>query len=44
MKGNVANFCETEQILIIKNQCFSHLQIRGSVPAFWKQTGITQEV
>ena len=43
-KGNVANFCETEQLLMIKGHCFSHVQIRGSVPAFWKQTGITQEV
>lgn len=39
-KGQVANFCETEQIIIINNYCFSHLQIRGSVPMFWKQTGI----
>ncbi len=43
-KGNVANFCETEQLLLIKGQCFSHVQIRGSVPAFWKQTKITQDV
>lgn len=43
-KGNVANFCETEQIVFINNYCFSHLQIRGSVPAFWKQSGIYAEV
>lgn len=43
-KGHVANFCETEQVIFINNYCFSHLQIRGSVPAFWKQTGIYAEV
>jgi hypothetical protein len=42
--GHVANFCETEQIMFVNNYCFSHLQIRGSVPAFWKQTGIYAEV
>mgnify|MGYP002358675374 FL=1 len=31
-------------MIFIKNQCFSHVQIRGSVPSFWKQAGITQEV
>ena len=44
VKGNVANYCETEQILLTKNQCFSHVQVRGSVPLFWKQTGIQQAV
>lgn len=43
-KGNVANFCETEQIVFLKGQCFSHVQIRGSVPCFWKQTGLYGEV
>ena len=44
VKGNVANFCETEQLLFMKNQCFSHVQIRGSVPIFWKQAGMQQAV
>ena len=44
VKGQVANFCETEQIVFINNYCFSHVQIRGSVPAFWKQSGIYAEV
>ena len=39
-KGNVANFCETEQIVYYNNYCCSHVQIRGSVPTFWKQTGL----
>lgn len=44
LKGNVANFCETEQLVFINDICFSHLQIRGSVPVFWKQTGLYAEV
>jgi synaptojanin len=44
LKGNVANFCETEQLLFVKGQVFSHVQIRGSVPLFWKQAGVTQSV
>ena len=43
-RGNVANFCETEQIVSVNKWCFSYLQIRGSVPLFWKQTGLTAEV
>lgn len=39
--GNVANFVETEQILIVDGICFSYLQIRGSVPIYWEQTGVT---
>lgn len=39
--GNVANFVETEQILVIDGITFSYLQIRGSVPIFWEQTGVT---
>ena len=38
-EGNVANFVETEQIFYFNNYCCSHLQIRGSVPIFWQQTG-----
>lgn len=35
--GNVANFNETEQILIIPslNKVYSYVQTRGSVPLFW---------
>lgn len=43
-KGHVANFCETEQLVLIGGYLFSHVQIRGSVPAFWKQSGIYAEV
>jgi len=42
--GNVANFAETEQIVIYKNpsktdtvEVMSYLQIRGSIPLFWTQ-------
>lgn len=34
-EGNVANFVETEQILVYRELIFSHVQIRGSVPLFW---------
>jgi hypothetical protein len=43
-KGNVANFVESEQILGYEGYIFSFVQIRGSVPAFWEQTGITAEL
>lgn len=33
--GNVANFNETEQVLIIGDKVYSFVQTRGSVPAFW---------
>eukprot|EP00158_Paraphelidium_tribonemae_P003429 Partr_v1_DN26119_c0_g1_i3_m10483 putative SAC1 suppressor of actin mutations 1-like (yeast) len=35
--GNVSNFVETEQIVACKDQLFSHVQTRGSIPLFWKQ-------
>jgi hypothetical protein len=38
--GHVANHVETEQILKIKNNLFSFLQLRGSVPIFFEQPGI----
>ena len=41
--GNVANFCETEQLIFYNKYCCSHLQIRGSVPAFWGQRGLTAQ-
>jgi hypothetical protein len=33
--GNVANFNETEQILVINDKVYSFVQTRGSVPAYW---------
>lgn len=36
-EGHVANFNETEQILIINNFIFSFVSVRGSVPLFWQQ-------
>lgn len=36
--GNVANFCETEQIVEYKGQIASHVQTRGSMPFLWSQT------
>lgn len=38
--GCVANFVETEQIVEVSELVFTHLQIRGSVPAFFAQTGV----
>ena len=35
-EGNVANFVESEQIIIYKKQIYSFVQIRGSVPLFWQ--------
>lgn len=43
-KGNVANFVETEQLVFMEHFCCSHLQIRGSVPVFWKQSGVSATV
>ena len=35
--GNVANTCETEQIMLVYEKfLISHVQIRGSVPVFWE--------
>jgi len=43
--GNVANFAETEEIVIVTDKkeqkyidLLSYLQIRGSIPLIWKQT------
>lgn len=36
--GNVANWVETETVFCTPNgMCFSYVQTRGSVPAFWEQ-------
>ena len=36
----MANFVETEQIVVYQNVCCSQVQVRGSVPIFWKQKGL----
>jgi hypothetical protein len=38
--GNVANFVETEQVLVVPAQerIYSFVQTRGSIPVFWSQT------
>lgn len=36
-EGHVANYNETEQIVIINDRLFSHVQTRGSVPVFWAE-------
>lgn len=35
LEGNVANFNETEQILMTPNKIYSFVQTRGSVPVYW---------
>lgn len=39
-EGCVANFVESEQIAEVSELVFTHLQVRGSVPAFFAQTGV----
>ena len=39
--GNVANFCESEHILIVGDNICSFCQLRGSAPIFFDQIGIT---
>jgi len=42
--GHVANFVETEQIIKYgRSHLMSFVQIRGSVPVFWQQTGMTAQ-
>lgn len=36
--GYVANFVETEQLILKGNKMYSYVQIRGSIPVSWKQT------
>lgn len=38
--GSVANFVETEQLILFEEHESSFVQIRGSVPLFWEQPGI----
>ena len=35
--GHVANFVETEQLIMLEESCTSFIQVRGSVPLFWEQ-------
>ena len=42
--GNTANFVESEQILKYADYLISFVQVRGSVPAFWEQTGISADL
>ncbi|KJH51038.1 hypothetical protein DICVIV_02799 [Dictyocaulus viviparus] len=38
--GYVANFVETEQVIVLDDKECSLVQIRGSVPLFWEQPGV----
>jgi len=42
--GNVANYVETEQIVIYDKKTFSYVQVRGSVPLYWSQTGMMASI
>jgi hypothetical protein len=39
-EGHVANYVETEQILLIDGHRLSFVQTRGSVPLLWEQSGL----
>ena len=41
--GSVANFVETEAILELENTIESFVQVRGSLPFFWKQEAVNSE-
>lgn len=41
--GDVGNFVETEQITITSRVLFAHIQVRGSVPVFWQQSGMLKK-
>jgi len=41
--GHVANYCEIEQIVKVQNHIISSVQIRGSVPVFFQQIGMTAQ-
>lgn len=38
--GNVANYNETEQLLIVKGKAYSYVQTRGSVPGYWGEVNV----
>ncbi len=42
--GHVANFVESEQILITPSYLFSFIQIRGSLPFYWEQKGLKAKI
>ena len=42
-EGNVANFCESEQIIYYNGYCCSFVEVRGSVPVFFQQRGMTAQ-
>lgn len=41
--GDVGNFVETEQITLTSRVLFAHVQVRGSVPVFWQQSGMIKK-
>ncbi|KAI9592404.1 SacI homology domain-containing protein [Syncephalis fuscata] len=38
--GNVANYVETELVVVTKEFIRCYVQVRGNVPAFWEQQGL----
>ena len=42
--GNAANFVETEQIAQTSERFMSYVMVRGSVPIFWEQKGLIEDV
>ena len=42
--GASANFVETEQLIISKEHLYSFIQIRGSIPLFWKQNPTNHQI
>ncbi len=41
-KGFVANFVESEQMIISNTNIFSFTQIRGSLPFYWDQINVNK--
>ena len=44
INGHVGNFVESEQIIINKNDIFSFIQVRGSLPFYWDQIGVKAKI
>ncbi len=38
--GNVANYVETEQLVLYHTYALSFVQLRGSIPVYWSQPGL----
>lgn len=38
--GNVANYTESEHIIMYNDTIMTHIQLRGSVPVFFEQIGV----